>query len=286
MSGMSIANRIGDLRTEYAAYASIAGDVWRDMRRRLPGSERRDAGPFRGLEIGCGAFYPYVALFNSAGVNVVGIDVTPLVRRDFRVSKYRELIRSRGLVPALRRMAGDLSFHVIFYRPLGKAAQVPVEHRGAQLVRMDAARCGFGDGTFDFVYSSACFEHLADVHGTLAEMERVLKPNGVAHIEIHLFTSMTGGHEPPLYGHRVPPEGFQLWGHLLDPRWNAPLFLNRWREHEFRDAFANRFDIVDRKVTSDHGRQYLTDEIAAKLSPEYSRDELATESVLYVLRRR
>lgn len=283
---MSIAGRIGELRTEYAAYASIAGDIWRDMRRRLPSTDRSDPRPFRVLEIGCGTFYPYVVLFNSDGVKVVGIDVSPLVRRDFSVSKYHELIRNRGLVHALRRMAGDLSFHVAFYRPLGKTAQVSITHRGAQLVTMDAARCGFADGTFDFVYSSACFEHLRDVNGTLAEMERVLKPNGIAHIEIHLFTSMTGGHEPALYGHRVPPSGFRLWGHLLDSEWKAPLFLNRWREHQFRDAFAIRFEIVDRNVTSQHGRQYLTDEIAAKLSPEYPRDELAAETVLYVLRRR
>jgi SAM-dependent methyltransferase len=284
---LSITGRLGEIRTEYGAYASIAGDIWRDMRRRLPRTDGRDQrGPFRALEIGCGTFYPYVALFNADGVKVVGIDVTPLARRDFRLSKYRELIRSRGLVPALRRMAGDLSFHVMFYRPLGKAAQVAVKHRGAQLVMMDAARCGFADETFDFVYSSACFEHLPDVHGTLAEMERVLKPNGVAHIQIHLFTSMTGGHEPGLYGHRVPPAGFRLWRHLLDSDWRAPLFLNGWREQQFRDAFAMRFDIIDRNVTSEHGRQYLTDEIAATLSPEYSRDELATETVLYVLRRR
>ena len=102
---------------------------------------------------------------------------------------------------------------------------------------------------------------------------------------MHLFASMTGGHEPDLYDHRAPPAGFPLWGHLLDPAWRPSLFLNRWRERQFRDAFAARVEVMDRIVTSRHGHQYLTPDIEARLAPQYDPEELSTESVLYVLRR-
>ena len=194
--------------------------------------------------------------------------------------------RTRGAVAALRRLASDALVHVGFDRPLGRSAGMPIRHAGLQLARMDAARSGFADASFDVIYSSACFEHLPDVAGVVAEMDRLLKPGGLAEIEIHLFASMTGGHEPPLDDHRVPPAGFPLWGHLLNPAWQPSLFLNRWREAQFRDAFAARFDVLDRQVTSRHGEPYLTQEIETRLTARYSREELTTESVLFVIQKK
>ena len=277
---------VRDLRTHFPAYAALAAASWRDMRRRRTEVPANGSRTYRVLEVGCGALYPYVALFHSAGTSVVGIDVLPLVKRDLRAAKYLDIRRARGAVTALRRLGSDLLFHAAFYRPLGRAAGLAIRHPGVQLVRMDATRCGFADGSFDVVYSSACFEHLPDVPGAVAEIDRVLTPRGIAEIEIHLFTSMTGGHEPVLHDHQVPPAGFPLWGHLVDLEWQPSLFLNRWSDRQFRDAFAARFEIVDRQVTSRHGEQYLGREIEARLAWRYTRDELTTESVLYVLQKR
>lgn len=273
------------LRTHYPAYAAAAAESWQKRRLRLAGYRHEGSLPVRALEVGCGLQYPYVALFHSAGVNVVGIDIEPLVRRDLRAGKYRDLVRGQGPVIALRRLASDALFHLAFYRPLGRLARLPLRHAGSPLVRMDATRCGFASESFDFVYSSACFEHLPDVDATLAEIDRVLKPEGIAEIEIHLFASMTGGHDPDLYDHRAPPAGFPLWGHLLDPDWKAPLFLNRWRDRQYREAFAPRFEVLERIVTSRHGHEYLTPDIEATLASRYPPEELSTESVLYVLRK-
>ncbi len=275
-----------EVKGHYPAYAALAAGTWRDIRTRLDGYPGGRGDTSRILEVGCGTLYPYVALFHSEGRHVVGIDVLPFVRRDLSVRKYLGVLREHGAVAAARRFAGDVRFHQLFYRPLGRAAGIPIRQAGAPLVRMDATRCVFGAGTFDFVYSSACFEHLPDVEGTLAEIDRVLKPGGTAEIEVHLFASMTGGHEPELYDQRPPPAGFPVWNHLLDPRWQPPLHLNRWRDAQFHAAFAARFEVVDRMVTSRHGAQFLTAEIESTLVPRYTRDELTTESALYVLRKR
>lgn len=274
------------MKGHYPAYAALAAGTWRDIRRRLDAYPAGSRGASRILEVGCGALYPYVALFHSEGLRVVGIDVLPLVRRDISPGKYLRVLSEHGPVAAVRRLAGDVRFYRSFYLPLARAAGIAVRQAGAPLVRMDATRCGFAAGTFDFVYSSACFEHLPDVEATLAEIDRVLKPGGTAEIEVHLFASMTGGHEPELYDHCPPPAGYPVWGHLLDPRWQPPLHLNRWRDRQFHDAFATRFDLVDRMVTSRHGEQYLTADIESRLGSRYTRDELTTESALYVLRKR
>ena len=274
------------MKGHYPAYAALAGGTWRDIRARLDAYPAGNGAASRILEVGCGTLYPYIALFHSEGRRVVGIDVLPLVRRDVSAGKYLRALGTHGPVAAARRLASDVRFHQSFYRPLGRTAGIAIRQAAAPLVRMDATRCGFAAGTFDFVYSTACFEHLPDVPATVSEIDRVLKPGGTAEIEVHLFASMTGGHEPELYDQRPPPAGFAVWSHLLDPGWQAPLHLNRWRDAQFHDAFAARFDIVDRIVTSRHGERYLTPDIESRLAPSYTREELTTESALYVLRKR
>jgi SAM-dependent methyltransferase len=193
------------------AYAGGSVITWRKMIARISDYGLK-LNSIRVLEVGCGYAYPYVVLFDSVGANVVGIDVLPLSRREIRPYGYAPMLKARGLLPTICRLARDLSFRLAFDLPLGRAAALPIHPRNAKLARMDAARMGFADATFDFVYSSACFEHLEDVPIVAAEIARILKPEGIAEIEIHLFTSMTGGHEPELYDHRLPPPHFRLWG--------------------------------------------------------------------------
>ena len=266
------------------AYARGSVDTWRSMLERFYqyGFNNRA----RLLEIGCGYAYPYVALFHSINVQIVGIDIQPLVNRNFNLARYFSRWRTQGFLPTARRLVSDFLFQLAFYYPLGRRAKVSIKRAGMPIMKMDASRMAFEDATFDFVFSSACFEHLESVEAVLNELARVLRPGGLAEIEIHLFTSMTGGHEPELYDHRKPPDGFKLWRHLSDPTWGAPVFLNRWREHQFREIFDRHFEIVSRSVTSNHGHQYLTPDIVSRLTPEYSVDELVNESVLYVLRNR
>jgi len=263
-------------------YATESVNTWQRMTARMAGYGLKLNG-IRVLEVGCGYAYPYVLLFDSAGTDITGIDIQALSRRHVGAKGYAPLLKTRGTLPTVRRIGRDFLFRMAFDRRLQQASNLVIKPRRAKLARMDAGCMGFADRTFDFIYSSACFEHLEEVPKAAAEIARILKPGGVVEIEVHLFTSMTGGHEPELYNHRPPPPHFQLWGHLLDPNWEAPLFLNRWREHQYRNVLTDQFRIREVMVTSDHGRQYLTSEIVSRLIPAYSFDELATESVLYVL---
>ena len=68
--------------------------------------------------------------------------------------------------------AGDLNFESVRDR----AAAVPDQRWGV----FDAAALPFRDEQFDGLFAGEVIEHVADVHETLQEWRRVLKPGGVA----------------------------------------------------------------------------------------------------------
>ena len=140
----------------------------------------------------------------------------------------------------------------------------------------------FEDASFDVVTSNDTFEHITDVPKAIAEICRVLKSNGIAVINIHLFPSLTGGHEPELGYHRIRKKLDRPWGHLYDPNWKAPSVLNRWRDRDYHRAFKDQFSSVERIVISEFGREFLSSMVLDKL-PSYTTDELLTEKVMYVL---
>lgn len=55
-----------------------------------------------------------------------------------------------------------------------------------KIINTDVYRLPFEDNTFDFVFSDQVFEHVIDYATTLAELKRVLKPDGFS---LHFFPS-------------------------------------------------------------------------------------------------
>lgn len=265
-------------------YGSGMGPAWHALRERL----RRhgvDVGSARIFDIGCGSYFPYPMLFASTGVWVIGFDLDELRRAGMRRGRYRAYRERHGWAGSVLRFGFDVCRQATYYSALQRSAGVPLHGENVRLLRADALRCPLRDAVVDACVSSAAFEHLADVSGTVREMARVLKPGGIADIEIHLFPSLSGGHEFELANHKPPPAGFPVWGHLWDTAWRPPVPLNRWRERDFRTAFEPWFEILERVVMWTHGAEYLTDDVRGRV-PQYPADELITEAVVYVLRKR
>jgi SAM-dependent methyltransferase len=59
------------------------------------------------------------------------------------------------------------------------AADARTAHPGLPLARMSGDRLGFSDAAFDVVLSFDVFEHIADSDAHLAEVRRVLRPDGL-----------------------------------------------------------------------------------------------------------
>lgn len=81
---------------------------------------------------------------------------------------------------------------------IGVNMLAPAEGRqlgGAKLLRGDAHRLPFDAGSFDYIFSVATFEHIADLALALSEMHRVLAPGGMLFANIGpIWSSGTGHH--------------------------------------------------------------------------------------------
>jgi SAM-dependent methyltransferase len=67
----------------------------------------------------------------------------------------------------------------VFYEGGDYSSDIPAVLEGDRIKRMDGNTIPFPDGYFDVVVHNQVFEHVADLDVVLAEIARVLKPNGV-----------------------------------------------------------------------------------------------------------
>jgi SAM-dependent methyltransferase len=241
------------------------------------------------LEVGSGEEKRYLrrlALRNEA----VGIDtdvVDETVRRGdcFRSLWHGSAIRA---LEALRRMMlGD-------HRTPDVA---PAVARGSEMtlvasprfLRMSASQMSFADATFGFVCSFSGFEQIDDPGGALREVVRVLRPGGVAYIQVCPYTSHSG-HRCA----RLPPEDAPqppFWPHLRPPfdrAVQANPHLNRLSLKEWRLFLTHIMPGVE--VTCERQDDELGEPLAELRArgelPDYLDDELLTVRLIAVWKKR
>ena len=261
----------------YRAFAGTVAALDRPIERR------------RVLDIGCGANAPITLILHSAGVPVTGVDDYLGYRwgLGFKPSRYTSYVREVGAARTARKMIGELVYDREYYTALSREVGMPLVEKGLDLQKMNAERLAFADNSFDLIHSNATWEHLPHVDAANREVVRVLRPGGLAYIEIHLFPSLSGGHDLPwIVPGRTDLGGVTPWGHLRDPNWKAPVPLNRLRERDYRQVFERTpgLEIVDWRTEFTEGDELLTEAVERELS-EYSRDELTRRSIIVVVRK-
>ncbi len=243
----------------------------------------------KALDIGCGANAPMSLLLHAAGINVTGLDqyVGHRWGLGFRPSRYLQYVQEVGLFKTARKMIGELVYNRHYYNALGRFSGLTLTESGLNLIKHNASELPIDDASMDFVHSNAVWEHIDKVELAIREVARVLKPGGVAYIEIHLFPSLSGGHDLPwVVPGRTEMGGIQPWRHLRDPNWQEPVYLNRLREHQYRELFdgVEQLKTLDWQVEFTEGEELLTQEILDELS-DYSREELTRRSIIVLLRK-
>lgn len=238
------------------------------------------------LDVGCGVRAPFTLLFHSFGANVIGIDVD-ILSHEFSFAKYRSILTSQGSKRLLTRLLTDFYQDKIYYRELQRVADFPLKFGDLDLREMDASQTTFEEEEFDLVVSNAVFEHLKNVGGVLTEMKRIMKQNAVMYVEIHLFPSLTGGHntlwsnpdtQQVVLG-RVPP-----WDHLRKQQYPIDPSLSRLRESEYYRLFSENFEILDWITEYGEPECYLTPGLSSELS-EYSKEELLKRAIVVIARK-
>jgi SAM-dependent methyltransferase len=235
------------------------------------------------LVIGPGQHLSEVRYWAHQGSQVVGIDLNPPPSKP-TPSHYYRMFRNEGAIRAVktlgRRATGvDAAYVRGLERQLGSRA------RGTfTVLAMDAGRLGLRDDSFDLVYSRSVFEHLREPGRALGEIARVLKPGGVAHIALHLYTADSGAHDARILGGNR--NGLPYWAHLR-PRHHKSVkpnsYLNRLRLEEWRRIFASHWPecrIELRPSTSPLLKEALPQLRLAGELHDYSDEELLTVSVV------
>ena len=241
------------------------------------------------LDIGCGTNAPVTLMLHSAGVKVTGIDEHVGYRwgLGFKPTRYWHYLQEAGLRRTARKIIGECVFDRHYYIALAQAIGFPITESGLDLQRMKAENLRFADSSFDVVYSNAAWEHFSDVKQVNHEVARVLRRGGIAYIEIHLFPSLSGGHDLPwIVPGKTELGGISPWRHLRDPAWKAPVYLNRLREKDYYRLFeeTRRFEVLEWKTEFTEGEEFITNELLQELS-DYTRDELIKRSVIAILRK-
>lgn len=236
------------------------------------------------LDVGCGKSFWLSLLLHSAGAKATGID-TEVVTAGAGATKYLEILRTNGIERALRTLVWDIVYARPYYRELAAISRYPLKMHGLDLRSMSSSTLDFADNTFDIVVSHEVFEHIDNVPQTVAELRRVMKPDGITYIYVHNFTSLSGGHHIAWkYPDTEPSKNVPPWDHLrenLHP-W-IPSWLNKLRERDYREAFTRHFEILDWIRTEQEGVALLTDDLRAELK-DYSDEELLTKGFIVVAR--
>ncbi|MFC2009341.1 methyltransferase domain-containing protein [Chloroflexota bacterium] len=231
------------------------------------------------LDVGCGELYPFTLLLHNMRNTVTGIDTvyvdvdSPVYKRywtTIRMDGYKRFVESFLLEILFKKRA--------FYEQLQNLCDFPLTTNSIDIRHMSVEEMDFSEKTFDIVISNAVFEHIRNVPQALSEINRVLKPGGIAYAYIHLFTSLSGGHHPNWQDfNKVPP-----WDHLRQKKFPLNDCLNRLREHEYISLFQHNFEIIQIKyIEEKEPKDLLYPEIRAELG-DYSEEELLKRGIMIV----
>lgn len=245
-----------------------------------------DPAGMRILELGCGQTAVQTALFGADGADVTGIDIqAPTFKMNLTV--LARVLRTGGIERAVKSVLRHVLFDRKTFAQLSRHYGGRVSHQRLDVRVMDASRLKFPDDCFDFVFSVFVFEHVADVAAALAELRRVLKPSGVAWINVHLFTSLSGGHNFEwIRADEAPSQKVPPWDHLLDDTFPTGVYLNKLRLARWREFFSECLEVCSEEMLTE-GEGILTPELAETLKRKgYTREELLTREVIFIARKR
>ena len=237
------------------------------------------------LDVGCGQLLGHAYIFGVDN-EVVGIDMAlpfnfPYVA-DF-IKTIRQCGIQRAVQTAVRQMLGmDRRFRNALIRSLEIETLPEVK---AHL--MDAQNLLFDENTFDGIYSFSVFQYIDNLGVAAEQLYRVLKPGGVAYLQLHLYTSLGGSDHPVIL---TEPGKYPSWGHL---RRSTPYYrkhglpVNGLRLAEYKEIFESTFDYVHYVIyeaEQQKARPLLTPSVRAELA-EYSDEELLTSSLTILARK-
>jgi SAM-dependent methyltransferase len=238
------------------------------------------------LDVGPGQYLiqsRYFALQNE----VVALD-NELIIETLTAGNFLEMVRCNGAQRAVKTVARkalgvDRAYDRALRNRLGSSALPRVE-----LKRGDACRMPIPDESFDMIYSRSVLHSLKTPGAALSEMARVLRAGGVAHVDLHLYSSFNGSLDPRILSGGDPERYY--WAHL---RKDAPVVagvsLNKFKLSQWQNLFATEWpgSIVKTIQLEEPSWRQAADRLIEQGNADgYSRDELLTTTLVAIWQKR
>lgn len=104
-------------------------------------------------------------------------------------------------------VAPEAFFREFFSQRFEQYETADLKMKGADHI-VDLQSLPFGDGTYDFVFASHVLEHIPDDKKAIAEIRRILRPNGMAVLPVPIYSGNTvefSEPDPHEFGHVRAP---------------------------------------------------------------------------------
>ena len=249
---------------------------YRDIREWLSEAGRSDVGQCRLLDIGCGVRAPLSLLFAADGANVTAVDILPVSLGWKRPRQWFELARRGAIRASVRTIVHDFVHTFRYWGRLSKRARRALPFDRVHFDVADASNLPYPADSFDLIVSAAVWEHLSDVAASTREVNRCLRPGGLAFIHVALFPSLEGGHHGEWHTTETNvSRTIRPWDHLYPDRRATPVFLNGLREADYRAVFDHELTVIGWREADPDGAAFLSDEVRRAL-PDYSDKDLLT----------
>lgn len=253
----------------------------RDAMSKLEALYGRELRGCRILDVGPGPFLlqAYVLGLKNE-VTAIDLDVIPV---GLSPMAYLRLLWKNGPFRTAKTIARKgLGIDRAYRRHLKRLLRISALPRVLS-VQGDATASGFQDGSFDVVHSRALMQHVPNPELTTLEFIRVLKPQGVLYLSLHLYTSFNGSLDPRVMDERAGESLY--WAHLRpSTRENitGECMLNKLRLSEWISLFS--------RVCPGHTREVLNSNregvanvaerlVASGELPGYTVDELCAHAL-------
>lgn len=246
------------------------------------------------LDIGCGKHYPHSLLFSLDGHQVTGIDMSYILREP-SINNYIKSFKSNGFIETARYLQLDImNKRKQYFKAIESYKKVSIPRQlDITFIEDDAEKLEkIADSSYDLVVSKDLFEHLNNPEKAFQRIHEVLKPGGICLQIIHLFPSISGGHNPLWKNFNK----YEPWDHLRDEKFSLPFAsLNKLTAADYQKSFRKIFkDPFFEYHSSTHIstntniEELLTQEILDEIEsnhPTLTKEDLLHEKLLVIARR-
>jgi SAM-dependent methyltransferase len=133
-----------------------------------------------------------------------------------------------------------------------------IDRKEIRIINAEPYTIPFDDNTFDFIFSDEVFEHVFNFSEAIAEIKRVLKPDGYCYHQFSSKYALIESHSlVPFAGIFYPYWWLYLWAALGVKRIKKKGFSNKEFADHYVDRMTNNVNYLSKRQIKEHFQEYF-----------------------------